>query len=261
MREPEKNCDISVTFRCEATPDGAIFPLWMGVNKWISAGRAEKLREIRPRRAINVSGGMPRPVMRARESFDAAALASAAGSRGARKQLCIVARHPLVSGVFVAGLTTAVGLRDELEVIVDRRGDTPSTVQPPFERRHREHVLHALERDGFAVVPIASTDTSSSSSPGRDLSPLERVADETDLRKLERILWRKNARIIRLNRWLILSVLMNAILVLLLVTPALTARWSHARPAGSSPSTATPGQNGAAPLSRSPVPTPDPDRR
>src|SRR5262245_26096950 len=168
-REPSQNGYVSVTFLSEAAPDGAISLLWICVDKWISAGRAEKLREIRPWRAINVSAGMSRPVMRARGAFEAAALASPAGSRGARKQLCIVARRPLVSGVFVAGLTTAVGLRDELEVIVDRRRDGPSTVQP-FERRHREHVLRALERDGFAVVPLASTDTSSSSSPGGDLS-------------------------------------------------------------------------------------------
>src|SRR5215813_9660010 len=174
--------------------------------------------------------GMSRPVLRDRESFQAPVLASPAVSRGARKQLCIVARHPVVSGVFVAGLTTSVGLRDELEVIVDRRGDGPSTVQPPLERRHREHVLRALERDGFAVVPIASAETSSSSSPGQDLSPLDRLAEETYERKLERILWRKHARILRLSRWLILSVLVNAILALLLVLPAVTARWSQTRP-------------------------------
>jgi len=261
IREPEKNCDISVTFLCQTAPPGAISLLWIVVNKWISASRAEKLREIQRRCGINESAGMSRPVMKAREPLDAAALASPAVSRGARKQLCIVARHPLVSGVFVAGLTTAVGLRDELEVIVDRRGDGPTTVQPPLERRHREHVPRALERDGFAVVPIESTDTSSSSSPGRDRSSLERLADETDLRKLERILWSKHARIIRLSRWLILSVLMNAILALLFVAPAMTARWSQARPMGSRPSTAAPRENGAASVPPSPAPTPDQQQR
>jgi hypothetical protein len=202
---------------------------------------------------------MSRPVMKAREAFEASALASPAASRVARKQLCIVAHRPLVSGVFVAGLTTAVGLRDELEVIVDRRRDSPSTVQPPFERRHREHVLRALERDGFAVVPISSTEPSSSSSPGRESSPLDRLAEDTDERKLERILWSKHARIIRLSRWLILSVLMNAILALLFVAPAMMARWSQSqtRPSASSPAMAAPGDNAAAAVPPSPAPAPE----
>ena len=204
---------------------------------------------------------MSRPVMRDRESFDAPALTSPAVSRSARKQLCIVSRHPLVSGVFVAGLTTAVGLRDELEVIVDRRGDGPGTLQPPFERRHREHVLRALERDGFAVVPIASSETSSSPSPERELSALDRIAQEPYERKLERILWSKHARILRLSRWLIISVLMNAIVALLFVAPAMTARWSKTRPTVSRPSTASPSENGAASVLPSPATTPHQEQR
>src|SRR5262249_47222397 len=119
----------------------------------------------------------------------------------------------------------------------------------------REHVLRALERDGFAVVPISSTERPSSSSPGRDLSAFERLAEETDERKLERIIWSKNARIVRLSRWLILSVLMNAILVLFLVTPAVKARWIQARPIVSSPASASPSENAAASVAPSPAPT------
>jgi len=166
-----------------------------------------------------------------------------------------------VSGVFVAGLTTSVGLRDELEVIVDRRRDGPNTVEPPLERRHREHVLRALERDGFAVVPIASAERPASSSPERDLAAFERLAEETDGRKLERIIWSKNARIVRLSRWLILSALMNAILVLFLVAPAMRARWSQPRPIVSSPATVSPGENAAVSVAPSPAPIPPLEQR
>src|SRR5262245_14648197 len=247
--EHEENCYISMTSVSDRVPDRAIFLLWISVHKWISACRAEKLPEIHARRAINGAAAMSQPATRARESLEASPLTPPAVSHAARKQLCIVARHPLVSGVFVAGLTTAVGLRDELEVIVDRRQGGASAAQPPLERRYREHVLHALERDGFAVVPIASTETPS----GRDVSPLDRLAEEPHLRKLERILWSKNARILRLNRWLILSVLMNAILALSVMAPAMTARWSQARPTVSSPATVAPGAS----IPQYPAPTSD----
>jgi hypothetical protein len=68
-----------------------------------------------------------------------------------------------MSGVLVAGLTTAVGSRDELEIIVDRRRDGPTTNQPSIERRQRDHVARALERDGFAFVLVPTAEPSGSS--------------------------------------------------------------------------------------------------
>ena len=81
-------------------------------------------------------------------------LASPSGSPAATRRLCVVSRNPLMSGVFVAGLTTAVGARDELEIIVDRRQGDAAMNRPSVERRHRDHVVRALERDGFAFVLV-----------------------------------------------------------------------------------------------------------
>jgi hypothetical protein len=179
--------------------------------------------------------------MNARRYFEGANLPSPDGSGAATRRLCVVSRHPVVSGVFVAGLTTALGARDELEIIVDRRRGGPPTDRPSFERRHRDHVVRALQRDGFAVVPIGMAEP----------SPIERLAEETYERKLERILWLKRGRIIRLSRWLILSGLLNAILILFFVAPAVKARLTQARPAVSPPSIVAPvGKVGEPPSTR-----------
>jgi hypothetical protein len=37
----------------DSAPDGAILGLWISVNKWISPGAAEKLREIRGGHGMN----------------------------------------------------------------------------------------------------------------------------------------------------------------------------------------------------------------
>jgi hypothetical protein len=160
--------------------------------------------------------------------------------------------------VFIAGLTTAVGLRDELEIIVDRRRGGSPTDQPLFERRHRSNVVRALERDGFAIMLRPPTEATEclglnlSQVPGA--SPIERLAAETDEQKLERILWSKHRRIIRLSRGLILSGLMNAILVLFLLLPAVKTLISKARSAAPRSSVVVPVQE----VSEAPSSTPAP---
>ena len=179
--------------------------------------------------------------MNSRELVLAARLASPPGSGVATRRLCVVSRNPLMSGVFVAGLTTAVGSRDELEIIVDRRRDGPTTNPPSIERRQRDHVARAFERDGFAFVLVPTTETSERSSSKRGAWPIERfVPEETYEHKLERILWFKQGRLVRLSRWLILSLLMNAILVLFFVSSTVKARVSQARPPVSPSSIVTP---------------------
>src|SRR4029077_20878527 len=84
------------------------------------------------------------------------------GFAAAPRRLCVASRTPVMSGVFVAGLTTAVGARDELEIIVDRRRDGPTTNQPSIERRQREHVAGALERDACAFVRVPPAEPSGS---------------------------------------------------------------------------------------------------
>ncbi len=181
--------------------------------------------------------------MSSRELLGTTNLASPVGSGAATRRLCVVSRNPLMSGVFVAGLTTAVGSRDELEIIVDRRRGDAATNRPSIERRQRDHVVRALERDGFAFVLMPPTATPASSTPKRNAWPIEHVApEETYEHKLERVLWFKQGRIVRLGRWLILSVLLNAILVLFFLLPAMKARLTQARPAMSSSSIVAPAE-------------------
>jgi hypothetical protein len=168
-------------------------------------------------------------------------LAPPTGFAVATRRLCVVSRNPVMSGVFVAGLTTAVGARDELEIIVDRRRDGPTTNQPSIERRQRDHVAGALERDGFAFVLVPTAEPSGSSK--ERAWPAERFApEETDEHRLERLLWFKQRRLVRLSRWLTLSLLLNAILVLFFVSPMVKARLSHGRPTVSPSSLAAPAE-------------------
>ncbi len=157
--------------------------------------------------------------MKSRESRRPETTGSSAGSGIVARRLCVVSRNSLVSGVFIAGLTSKVGSRDELEIVVDRRRSAPASDRPTTERRQRSNVGHALERDGFAVVPMP---------PSRATEQLEarveRISrEEAYEHRLERLLRFKHRRWVRLRRWLILSALMNAILVLLLLLPAAMA--------------------------------------
>jgi hypothetical protein len=68
------------------------------------------------------------------------------------RRLCIVGRDRHLSGEFVASFTTALGAREEFEIIVDRRHGDPAAGPPDTDRRVRQHVTRALERDGFAIV-------------------------------------------------------------------------------------------------------------
>ena len=207
----------------DAASDAAIYRVWMSVGMWISPGLAEKLHEFQGGRAMNVSIW----------SF-MANLASSTGSGITTRRLCVVSRSPLMSGVFLAGLTTAVGARDELEIIVDRRQGDAAASRPSVERRHRDHVVRALERDGFAFVLVPARETHDGPGSKRPPWPVERVPpEETYEHKLERLLWSKQARIVRLSRWLIISVLINGIAIGFTVSSALKARWSPPRPASS----------------------------
>jgi hypothetical protein len=180
-------------------------------------------------------------------------LAPPTGFAVATRRLCVVSRNPVMSGVFVAGLRTAVGARDELEIIVDRRRDGPTTNQPSIERRQRDHVAGALERDGFAFVLVPTAEPSGSlrerAWPAEHFAP-----EETDEHKLERLLWFKQGRrLVRLSRWLSLSLLLNAILVLLFVSPTVKARLSQGRPTVSPSSLAAPAEKIGEPPSPRPA--------
>src|SRR5438445_10624223 len=154
--------------------------------------------------------------MKSRGSRRLAPAGWAPGSDIGARRLCGVSRNPLVSGVFIAGVTSQVGSRDEVEIVVDRRRSATASDQPTPERRQRSNVGHALQRDGFAVVPMP---------PSRATEQLEarveRISrEEANEHRLERLLRFKHRRWVWLRRWLILSSLFHAILVLLLLLPA-----------------------------------------
>jgi hypothetical protein len=125
----------------------------------------------------------------------------------ASRRLCIVRRDRHLSGEFVASFTTALGAREEFEIIVDRRRGGPPAGPPPADRRGRPHVTQALERDGFAIVAPFETrsrqDEQLELLEVRGASPIEHLGlKEADERQLERILGFKRRRSARLRqRW------------------------------------------------------------
>jgi hypothetical protein len=166
----------------------------------------------------------------------------------ASRRLCIVSRDRLLSGAAVAALTTELSPGDELEIIMDRRGAGPPTHRPTIERRHHPAVDEALERDGFAIVPTPTPRPAAHGSPSRapSTSPIERLAlNDADARELKRILGFKRRRRSLRSRWLILAGLVNAILVLLALSPPVQTLLNRARPA-------------APRIAESPRPTPAP---
>src|SRR5438046_2864810 len=82
----------------------------------------------------------------------------------ASRRLCIVAPDRPLSAASIAALKTTLRPGEELEIIMDRRGEGTATHQPPIERRHHPDVDEALERDGFALV---STQASEPGTHGR----------------------------------------------------------------------------------------------
>lgn len=225
-RRGHVDCYDFVASAPETAPDRAILAVWISVNKWISPGAQKNFVRFGDA-TVSMGRFTPsRQLMRSQEYVAAANLPQPAESRAATR-LCIISRTPLVSGVFISGLTASVGAREALEIVVDRRrGDAPPD-PIPIERRQRDHVDRALERQGFAFVRTGTPDGTNG------------ATEETYERKLERILWLKHARIIRLGRLLILSTLLNAILLPFFVVPAVKAL-TQARSAASAPAAVAP---------------------
>ena len=165
-----------------------------------------------------------------RDPFEPDDIGSPSGIGVARTRLCIVSRDPLHGLVFVEALTTALSPRDGLEIIVDRRRGGSVTDQPSIERRHHPHFAHALERDGFAIVPTRAAQPVEHRIPAA--SPIERLdPQDAEEHRLKRFLEDKRQRKVRLSRWVILPGLMGVILGLLVPLPALKTLMSRARAA------------------------------
>jgi hypothetical protein len=142
---------------------------------------------------------------------------------GAARRLCVVARNPVQFGSFLAGLTASVGSQDELEIIVDRRHESARSDRPSIERRRRPSIGRALERDGFAIVPLPPAEAGLGASPPPAPPPPtpEAEPEEPYEQQLERVLRFKHRRLVRLSRWFIFSVLVNAVLFLMVIAPVI----------------------------------------
>jgi hypothetical protein len=171
-----------------------------------------------------------------RSLFSPNASGEPSGRGVASRRLCIVCRDRHLSGEFVASFTTARGLREEFEIIVDRRRGGLPADPPPANRRHRPHVTHALERDGFVIVapfetrPVPHDHLKLPHDP--EASPLERPGlKEADERQLLRILGFKRRRRTRRRRRLILIGRSGAVLALLMLSPVGKTLVNRTRPA------------------------------
>ena len=199
---------------------------WVGIWPHGEADGAEKLRQIAGRGAMKVAMDGRHEVihwpaavfqsglMKVRGLFRPNALGE---PNKASRRLCIVRRDRHLSGEFVASFTTALGAREEFEIIVDRRRGGPPADPPPADRRSRPHVTRALERDGFAVVSQFETppvqDEQLQLFEVSGASPIERLGLEgPDARQLERILGFK--RRARRRRRLILTGLIGVLVAL-----------------------------------------------
>jgi hypothetical protein len=76
----------------------------------------------------------------------------------ATNQVFIISRDPLQA--FIAALSPALRDCEEFTIIVDRRRAGLENVgaRPAIERRHHPWVDAKVETDGFAIVPLSTTD-------------------------------------------------------------------------------------------------------
>ena len=73
-------------------------------------------------------------------------------------QVCIISSDPLRA--FIGALSPALRAREEFTIIVDRRraGLDHVAVRPAIERRHHPSIDTKVNRDGFAIVSLSTTD-------------------------------------------------------------------------------------------------------
>jgi hypothetical protein len=96
-------------------------------------------------------------------------------------RLCIVSRHPLRSGDFIAALQESLSPDDHIDIIMDRRRGESSWAPDSKEDRRQRHVDRALEADGFAIVPTSADSTADST---EDRSPLTLPLPEAPIEHL-----------------------------------------------------------------------------
>jgi hypothetical protein len=136
----------------------------------------------------------------------------------ATNQVFIVSRDPLRA--FIAALNPALRGCEELTIIVDRRRADLENVaaRPAIERRHHPSVDAKVETDGFAIVPLSTTEDPPNPPWIERVVDHQSAADdaEADERELQRILEfkRRKARVGRLVR---VSAIVGAVSVLVVL--------------------------------------------
>ena len=149
----------------------------------------------------------------------------------AANQVFIISSDPLRA--FIAALNPALRAKEEFTIIVDRRrADSENAARPAIERRHHPSVDAKVKTDGFAIVPLSTTDA----------PPwIERLVDrqsaddyaEADEREFRRILEfnrrRRKARLGPLVRTFAIVGAFSVLVVLFVQMPAGKALVNRAR--------------------------------
>ena len=140
----------------------------------------------------------------------------------AANEVFIISSDPLRA--FIGALNPALRAKEEFTIIVNRRrADSENAARPAIERRHHPSVDAKVKTDGFAIVPLSTTD-----------APLgfERLVDrqsaddyaEADERELRRILEfnrrRRKARLGPLVHTFAIVGAISALVILFVQVPA-----------------------------------------
>jgi hypothetical protein len=154
----------------------------------------------------------------------------------APRRLCIVSGDALASREFIAALRTVVGPDEKLQIIQDRRqgGSGAASARPPLERRRLPHVDALVKKDGYAIVPLPTSQPPHVPAPPIAARRIERRPAEpwpverprfarssfdddadTDERTLESILQFKRRHKVRLGPLLLLTALVGVLAVFL----------------------------------------------
>ena len=151
----------------------------------------------------------------------------------ATNQTCIISRDPLRA--FIAALNPALRGCAELTIIVDRRraGLENVAARPAVERRHHPSVDAKVETDGFAIVPLSTTEDPQNPPWIECVVDHQSAADDADAdeRALQRILKfkRRKARVGRLVRASAIVGAVSVLVVLFAQMPAGKALVNRAR--------------------------------
>jgi hypothetical protein len=139
-------------------------------------------------------------------------------------QVCIISSDPLRA--FIGALSPALRAREEFTIIVDRRraGLDHVAVRPAIERRHHPSIDTKVNRDGFAIVSLSTTDALRWIEHVVDHQPAYDDADaEVDWRECGRLVEVQHRRKARVGPLVRISAIAGAFSVLVVLFVQMTA--------------------------------------